>query len=374
MKLLYLSASYVPSRQANSMQVMRMCSAFARQGHDVELFTRSQPNRQEPGVGDDFAFYGISRGFAIQKLDRPSRAGGSLIHTWKTAALLRERQPDLVYARAIVSATVAVALRLPLVFEAHAVPSGRWARWMWERMLSARTFRRLVVTSAALERDLRDLGLIPEHVDVVVAHDAADPLPEFARTPGTSPRIGYIGSLYPGRGIEVVIELARRMPDAHVVVVGGRQQDLQHWQQQPLPHNLNLVGFVPPSQLGQRYAELDIVLMPYPASGVRNSGGGSDMSRWMSPLKLFEYMSSGAAIVSSDLPVLAEVLRHEDNALLVSSDDLDAWQRAVRRLADDRQLRERLAGSARAEMLATHTWDARANAVLSGLRTEGCLR
>ena len=47
--------------------------------------------------------------------------------------------------------------------------------------------------------------------------------------------------------------------------------------------------------------------MPYQ----RNVGIGtknSDTSNWMSPMKMFEYMSTGVPIVSSDLPVLKKFL------------------------------------------------------------------
>jgi len=61
------------------------------------------------------------------------------------------------------------------------------------------------------------------------------------------------------------------------------------------------------------------------------------------------------------------VLRNGDTALLVPPDDLDAWERAVRRLLADPAERARLGRAARADLLAHHTWDARARRVLDGL-------
>lgn len=84
-------------------------------------------------------------------------------------------------------------------------------------------------------------------------------------------------------------------------------------------------------------------------------------------MKMFEYMAAGKAIVSSDLPVLREVLTHERNALLVPPDDVDAWATAVKRLIDDPELRRRLGETARADLLAHYTWEARAKKVLAGL-------
>ena len=46
---------------ANSIHVMKMCHAFATNGHEVILFSRYAKNEQEPGVTDDFAYYGVAQ-------------------------------------------------------------------------------------------------------------------------------------------------------------------------------------------------------------------------------------------------------------------------------------------------------------------------
>ena len=55
---------------------------------------------------------------------------------------------------------------------------------------------------------------------------------------------------------------------------------------------------------------------------LRNSD--SDTGKFMSPLKIFEYMSHKKAIIASDLPVIREVL-NERNSVLVKSDDINLW-------------------------------------------------
>ena len=44
--------------------------------------------------------------------------------------------------------------------------------------------------------------------------------------PATRPRIGYVGSLYPGRGIELIIERAGRLPAYEFELIGGSEADL----------------------------------------------------------------------------------------------------------------------------------------------------
>ena len=97
--------------------------------------------------------------------------------------------------------------------------------------------------------------------------------------------------------------------------------------------------------------------MPHPAT--------AQFANYTSPLKLFEYMAAGRAIVASDLASWADVLAHEETALLLPPGDSEAWSKAIMRLRDDAALRERLGTAAREKALAHYTWDARAERILA---------
>jgi glycosyltransferase involved in cell wall biosynthesis len=363
-QILYLSLSYLPSRRASSVQVMRMCDALAAAGHDVTLVAKAGPAL---GARDDHAFYG-TRGFHIVKLARPSWRGGGVVFTGQMAVEIVRRRADLVYSRDLAGAMIAGQLRRPFVYEAHGIPANRTARWLLGRVAHLPTLRGLVAISRALRDDLAARGLVPAHAPTIVAHDAAAISSAAPRSERAArPRLGYVGNLYPGRGIELVIELAARMPACDVVIVGGSPADIARWQPQA-PGNVSFRGFVEPARLAEIYAQLDVVLMPYPRSGIGVASGANDTSRWCSPMKMFEYMASGAPIVSSDLPVLQEVLRHERDALIAPADDVDAWRAAVQRLLDDPALSRRLATTAREELARDHTWDARVRRIMTELR------
>ncbi|MEJ2201092.1 MAG: glycosyltransferase, partial [Desulfuromonadaceae bacterium] len=115
--------------------------------------------------------------------------------------------------------------------------------------------------------------------------------------------------------------------------------------------------------LRQRF---DVLIAPYGRTAL-NCNGNADTGRNLSPLKLFEYMSAGKAIVSSDLTSIQEVLRHEETALLYAPEDLASWVRGLERLREDRELRERLGAAAQKEFEAKYTWKARADRVIAGL-------
>jgi glycosyltransferase involved in cell wall biosynthesis len=374
MNIVYVSLSYVPSRRASSVHVMKMCAALGRAGHAVRLIAKRSHDRADDAV-DPHAFYGVS-GFAVDKLPRPARRGGGVVFAAATLAALiaRRRHTDLVYSRDGLGALTALELRIPTVAEFHAMPEDPMLRALVRRVVRHRSLRGLVVVSEALRSDLIAHDLVPPHAPTIVAHDAADlpgPRPAGARSGALSgsgrPRIGYVGNLYPGRGIELILDVAGRLPACDFELIGGSEADLALWRTRHVPANVTLAGFVRPAELDARYRRFDILLMPYPRSGIGVASGASDTYRWCSPMKMFEYMAAGAPIISSDLPVLGEVLHHDRNALIAPADDAASWQHAIARLIADPALGRRIADQAYADLVRNHTWDTRVRHIFAAL-------
>jgi glycosyltransferase involved in cell wall biosynthesis len=203
---------------------------------------------------------------------------------------------------------------------------------------------------------------------VIVAHSPANAIPGATPrvVPGTPVRVGYIGSMYPGRGVDLVIRLAAKMPAHRFELVGGSEDELARLRGEVRSANVTFHGFLPPAKLPALTRELDVLLMPYPHAGVHGPTRRLDTARYCSPMKMFEYMASGVPIVASDLPVLGEVLVDGDNALIAPFSDELAWQRAIERLVAERGLRERLATRALAD-LARFTPQARVTQILREL-------
>jgi len=179
--------------------------------------------------------------------------------------------------------------------------------------------------------------------------------------------IGYSGHLYTGRGVDLVFSLAEKLPKINFLIVGGNPEDVSKAKNRAKNNdleNINLTGFVPNVQLPMYQAASDILLMPYEYRIAGSSGG--DSSRHCSPLKMFEYLASERAIIASDLPVLQEVIS-EDDTVILSPTDVDAWRLEIEKLKSDKGYRKRLAQNARQKARA-HTWQRRAERILEGLQ------
>jgi glycosyltransferase involved in cell wall biosynthesis len=364
--ILYVSLSYIPSRRASSIQVMKMCEAFTQVGHTVTLVAKRGDDGLVRG-SDDFAFYGVTPRFETIKLPRPVRRGGDIVYVLNLWVLVRRTHADLVYSRHLAGALFAARRGLPVVYEAHGVPSGGLQRRMMRALTASAHLSRIVAISRSLAGDLLSAGLGVDEARLLVAHDAATPQSHHAAVRlGPGPHIGYVGNLYPGKGAELVVAVARRLPEYRFHIVGGTPADLRRRGLSDLPANLELHGFVPPGALAGLYAAFDVLLLP-PQRLVVGATGRTDISRWMSPLKVFEYMAARRPIVASDLPVLQEVLVDRKNALLVPPDDVDAWVESIRMLIERPDLARDLATAAFDGFMREHTYRARAARVLEGL-------
>lgn len=176
--------------------------------------------------------------------------------------------------------------------------------------------------------------------------------------------VGYIGHLYQGRGVALLIEMARRCSWLRLHIVGGEPDDVSYWRGVcEGMDNVQLYGYVNPVETARYRDTCDVLAAPY-QEVVKVAGNRIDTARWMSPLKIFEYMASRRAIVCSDLPALREVLTHGETALLCAPDDIDQWCRAMQTLYEDAGLRRKLAENAYREYQAKYTWEQRAARML----------
>lgn len=372
MQLVYLSNSKIPSREANSIHVMKMCQALAQLGHAVKLLAPDVEVGIEQGVADIYDFYGVAQCFELRKLPWRRIKGRGWIYGWEAGRVAGRMGVDAAFGRSLHACAIAARQGLPTVWDAHMLTflQRPTERQLFRWMIAAPAFKGMTTNCEALRRAI--LAEFPRLSDrIVAAQNGADPLPDdlapadLGET-GGRPQIGYVGQLYPGKGFEIVRALAAIVPSADFHVVGGEQATVDRLRaDQRLPGNIRLHGFVPPAEAERLTMAFDVVMAPYQKE-VQIAGGG-ETAAWMSPLKVFGYMAAGKPILCSDLPVLREVVEDDRNGLLLPPDDPQSWSAALKRLLDSPELRERLGRTARAHFLARHTWQKRATRVIECL-------
>lgn len=374
-KIAYLSKSTIPSRSANSVHVMKMCQALANENHDVTLYSYS-------GVGEDdiHEFYGVKNNFHVIRTGRIlSQRIQPIIHLMKVKKEINKiNLPDYMYSRDLLSVYFLRNSGVPFAYEAHSYPKDRLKLQLEKRIFTNKNFKFLGVISKALKRTY--IENYPELLNnkIIVIPDGAD-LPqqiddinktikvENKDSELRKPQIGYIGHLYEGRGIDIVIEVSKKLKECDFHIIGGEEKDIKYWcEKVGNQENINFHGFVPNYQLSDYYKKLDILLAPYQEK-VLIGNGKTDTSKWMSPMKIFEYMSHKKCIISSNLEVLKEVLVDRHNSILVNPTSIDDWIDAIREVVEDTDLFNRLSNNAYNDLALKYTWSKRAKIILEEL-------
>ena len=356
---------------------MKMCQSFSKLGHEVILFCR-KPSDDEIKT-DPFEHYGIETRFTIEPITFPAiRFISRILFSLSVISRMRKYKGEgIIYGRdryLLGFMAMLGGIKYPMSFEAHSPPSDKFQHFLQKKVFTHKRFQKLVVISEALEKEyLRLYGKILEG-KIVVAHDGADGahIPQALlngqeRLNGSTPfKIGYIGHLYPGKGMETISELPPLLPECEFHIVGGTDEDIKFWKEKCQYDNLIFHGFVPHEKVYDYMGQFHVMLMPY-QSNVIVGRKKIDIGQWMSPLKLFEYMGGGKPIVASDLPVLKEVLTEGENALLADPNYPEQWAQKINKLKEDPALREKIRKTAQQHFFELYTWDKRAELIFDAV-------
>lgn len=161
-----------------------------------------------------------------------------------------------------------------------------------------------------------------------------------------SGRIVSVGRLDPIKGFHVLIPALQRLLQAGVVFdceiigEGPQRAELEAARDRSgLTTRLHFPGAQAQERVRAELQSAAIVVMP----SVRTREGNQDGI----PVALMEAMASGAAVISTTVSGIPELIEHERDGLLVAPDDPLALADAIQRLLNDPALRRRLGAAAR---------------------------
>ncbi len=369
MKIVAIAGSTIPSDTANSIQVMKACNALVQLGHELTLIVPGDPQSEITNLK---SHYGLQAEFPIEWLSSSSRR----MFTWNSVQRARALHANIIYSWFPQSAVFALLHKIPAIFEIHIQPTGYFGP-LWHQVFAKlpRRKRLVSITRALLDILERDFHMKFSSDEAVVAPNGVD-LERFISLPDPvtarrqiglreAPIVMCTGHLYAGRGTELFLALAKSIPQVQFVWVGGRPEDISNWKERAESANITFTGFIPNRDLPLYQAAADILLMPYSRS-IMGSSGSADSAAVASPMKMFEYMAAGRAIVSSDLPVIREVL-NEKNTVFCEPDDVGKWKAEIESLLQNKTRRTELGDQARQDVQG-YTWVARAQRILNGFQ------
>lgn len=171
----------------------------------------------------------------------------------------------------------------------------------------------------------------------------------------SNPVILFLGNFFPWHDVTTLlkafVDVLKLHPEARLVLVGDgeRRVAMEALKNElGLSHTAVFTGIVSPAEAPKYLAAADIAVVPYPPM---------EQKMWLSPLKLFEYMASGKAVVASAVGQINQVIRNRENGLLVPPGDAAALACALSALLSDKKLRIAFGEQARRDAESNYSWD-----------------
>ena len=373
MRIAAITNSRLPSLTANSIQAMKVCQALMQLGHEVRIFAPRETDVVSPDVLREHYGLRLSPDLELLSSIRQLKRFDFILHA---QSAVRKFKADLIYTWLPQSGVLALWRGYAVILEMHADVTGHLGPSCLRQFWKAQGQKRMTVTTQALRKALeRSTGIGFENEVVMVAPNGVD-LERYENLPDPSSArrqlnlkdgltLGFTGHIYPGRGAGLLFDLARQMPPVNFLWVGGTPDLVAYWQAQLRDAhlmNVTMTGFIEHSRIPLYQAAADILLMPYARS--ISASSGQEIAEVINPMKMFEYMASGRAIASADLPVLREVL-NEKNAVFCEPGNVNDWKSVLESLLAVEKRRAVLGAQARKDV-ERYTWTERASRILDG--------
>jgi glycosyltransferase involved in cell wall biosynthesis len=246
-------------------------------------------------------------------------------------------------------------------------PLTGWLRWRANILLreNLSTARHIICVSEPAKDHLTKNWDVPPDKTTVFSN-AVDihrfkPDPKLRAETRTSlhlmshPLLIFVGSFYQWHDIITLLDAfastLQVYRDARLVLVGDgveREVMTTHASELGIDHAVQFTGYVTHREVSRLVNAADIAVVPVPAMK-------QDM--WLSPMKLFEYMASGKAVIASAMGQIVNVVKDGQNGLLVPPGDVPAMASAIKKLIADPDLRTRLGQQARDDAVRNHSWE-----------------
>lgn len=359
-KIIYIHPFEFPSTKANTIQVMQMCSGFSKAGNTILL---KGLKRLNVSIKDIRKFYGIGKKIdlsffpPIKLFDRNISKYIIIFFTIIKYFFIKKKY--IIYSRDIKIAHLFTFFGFKNILEIHVGPNKKKEIKRLKKIYKSKNFLKLILISKTLENFYKK---IISKKKFLVAPDGVnyDKKVKKKKLFNTNePKISYVGSFHKGKGIELIIKIANKLKNLNFDIYGGNEKEIE-LNKKISSKNIFFHGHIPHNKVKNVLVKTDIALMPYQKKV--SSVGQKDIAKWMSPLKMFEYMSYKTAIISSEHIVLKEILNSK-NSFIVNSFHEDHWVRKIKYILKNKIAAKKKANRAFKDSF-KYTWPNRARIIL----------
>ena len=326
--LLYITESVVPNTNAEIIHVLKICDAFASKGYNVTIFT--------PNAFDNYV--NIKKNFNLKNEIKIKSAFKKIkklnfflrvIFFFKVKKHVINKNFNIILSRSILTSLFLSIYNFTSLLEIHHEMSG---------------ITRYIFNFIKTKKKIKNIKLILLHKNLIkilnpdnylIKYKVLDDAVNYEEFQIKSDKIFektcvYTGSFYKGKGVEIIEKIASKTPEIKYHLYG----DKKFLGKRDFPKNMFFFDYVTYDRVPLILSSYEVLLMPYNRI-VKVRSNIKNVSNYMSPLKLFEYLACGKVILATDLKVYDHILKNDQNSYLFHENDIDSWANKILEIFQD---------------------------------------
>ena len=367
-KLSYIAELNLCSKSAYKHQVLKMCDAFSELGYDVTLYIISNSNLNFNKIKKNHL---LKKKFKIIPLFNKKIELNffyRLIFFLKLLIRNSKIKKTIIYTRSVLTSLLYSIFGRENYLEIHQANSGFTEllfKFFKKKILKQTNF-------IFISQNLSNFFLFPND-KFIIADDGVD-IRDFKHA--LNDEISeiknscvYTGSFHKGKGFEFIIKLAKKNKKINFFIYG----DINTAQKKTLQNikkikNLNLMGYANYHNIPRILKKHPIILMPYEKK-VFGNHETANLAKFMSPLKMFDYLASKKIIISSKNQNIEKILKNNYNSILCDKLNLNEWSKKIFYSMNNMNLKKTLGKNA-FSTAKKFTWKVRANKIIKFIKKQ----
>ncbi|MDA8560125.1 hypothetical protein N9K62_04330 [Candidatus Pelagibacter bacterium] len=332
-KINYIAFSAIPSVLPSSLQIVKTCDSFSKHKYNVTLI--------KPGTGDKrFSlkkYYGLQNSFKIKEFKFfKSFPKGLKFYLYSLCCLffIIRSGYSVTITRNYFICYLLLLFRKKVILEIHHDINieGRITKFIIKNsnfLNKENLINIIAITNSVKNLFVTKYHVKPNKIKVLPSGSSMSVNQKPTCFYNRRLKIGYFGSLSLSKGIQTLVKLSKIDKENDYYIYGGTQGVINNIKKKNNYKNLFLSRAVPYANLANIMTRMDLLTIPYKKK-VSSAGEVDDISKYTSPLKLFDYLAVGKVIIASDLKVFREVISKKNAFFVKDYENIFEWRKIIR--------------------------------------------
>ena len=331
-KINYVTFSSIPSSLPSSLQIIKTCESLSKHNNNVTLIKPGTGNKKI-SIND---YYGVKYKVNVKEFsifDSFPRGLNFYLYSFCCLIFILKKSPSITITRNYFICFLLTLFRKKVILEIHhdIKIEGRVTKFIikYFNILNKKKLVKIVAISKAVKNlfinqykvNAKKITVLPSGSSIKIKQSS-----KFHNSKRM--KIGYFGSISSSKGINTLIKLSKIDPENDYFIFGGNKKTILKIRMINTNKNLFLNDNIPYKEIPKIMSKMDILTLPY-TKIIKSAGEVDDISKYTSPLKLFDYLAVGKMIITSDLEVLKEIINSKNAFFVKNYENVYEWKKNI---------------------------------------------